>query len=306
MRSTRYCDIDFSSESERTSSTTRRAKRARLSAAWPAELAAPTMYTSSPSHARASLARRAVVHAAPGELREPGRVEQPVRHAGGDEHRAGLDLAAVAEADRPHRAARLEADDVAGEHHLGAEPARLGDGPVREVGARQALREAEVVLDRRALPGLAARRLAFDDDGLQPLRRAVHRGREPGRPAADDAEVVQRLLGAGAQAERVGELDGRRRRAACSPSGTSTSGRSAAPGLRELVQPLRLVVALEVEPAVRHVVAGEERLDLVAALRPAVADDAHAAELVDVRVAASRSAGRRAPGRGAPRAGPTA
>ena len=42
MRSTRYCDIDFSSASERTSSTTRRAKRAMFSAAWPAELAAPT------------------------------------------------------------------------------------------------------------------------------------------------------------------------------------------------------------------------------------------------------------------------
>ena len=43
MRSTRYRDIDFSSDSERTSITTRLAWRARLSAAWPAELAAPTM-----------------------------------------------------------------------------------------------------------------------------------------------------------------------------------------------------------------------------------------------------------------------
>ena len=56
MRSTRYCDIVASSEPDRTSSTTRRAKRAKFSTAWPAEFAAPTMYTSSFSQARASLA----------------------------------------------------------------------------------------------------------------------------------------------------------------------------------------------------------------------------------------------------------
>ena len=39
------------------------------------------------------------------------------------------------------------------------------------------------------------------------------------------------------------------------------------------MQPLGLLVVLEVEPAVVDVVPGEEGLDLVAPLRPAVADD---------------------------------
>ena len=47
---------DVVSVSPRTTSTTRLANRARLRAAWPAELAAPTTYTSSPSHWRASAA----------------------------------------------------------------------------------------------------------------------------------------------------------------------------------------------------------------------------------------------------------
>ena len=42
IRSTRYRDIVSASVAARTTSTTRRAKRDRWSAAWPAELAAPT------------------------------------------------------------------------------------------------------------------------------------------------------------------------------------------------------------------------------------------------------------------------
>ena len=43
IRATRYCDMVASSDPDRTRSTTRLAKRDRFSAAWPAELAAPTM-----------------------------------------------------------------------------------------------------------------------------------------------------------------------------------------------------------------------------------------------------------------------
>ena len=75
----------------------------------------------------------------------------------------------------------LEAHRVGHREHLGAEPARLGGRAAGQVGARQPRGEAEVVLDPRALPGLAARRLALDQHRLQPLRRAVHRRRQPGR-----------------------------------------------------------------------------------------------------------------------------
>ena len=55
MRSTRYWDIPSASAAPRTSIVTFRAYRAKLRAAWPAELAPPTMSTSFPRHAAASV-----------------------------------------------------------------------------------------------------------------------------------------------------------------------------------------------------------------------------------------------------------
>ena len=70
--------------------------------------------------------RRAVVDAAAGELVDARGLESPVGHPGRDDQRAGLDLARVLEEHGVHRAARLDADDVAGQHHLGAEARRPG------------------------------------------------------------------------------------------------------------------------------------------------------------------------------------
>ena len=193
--------------------------------------------------------------------------------------------AAAREQHRPDRPALLEPDDLAGQHQLGAEPRDLGERALGEVGAAQALGEAEVVLDRRALAGLSARGLALDDDRAEPLGSGVHPGREPGRAAADDADVVERLLGLDVRGRgrrrpraSVGDRSGSR-------SGTSTSGRSVARATGQLEQPPALLVALDVVPAVGDVVAGEERLQLVGAVRPAVAD--HLDVVGDLRVAAS-------------------
>ena len=109
--------------------------------------------------------------------------------------------------------------DVAREHHLGTEPPGLRHGAMGEVGAGEALREPEVVLDRRTLARLTARGLTLDHHGLQSLRRAVDRGGEPGRAGADDAQVVEGLLGAGAQAERGGEVEGGGRTQGLVPGG---------------------------------------------------------------------------------------
>ena len=82
----------------------------------------------------------------------------------------------------------------------------------------EAHREAQVVLDPRALAGLAAGGLALDQRRPQPLRGAVDRGRQAGRPAADDHEVVELELGPPAHPGPLGELGhgrppaGRRRR----------------------------------------------------------------------------------------------
>ena len=82
--------------------------------------------------------------------------------------------------------------DRARDEDLGAEPARLLQRAARELVARHARREAEVVLDPRRRARLAAGRLALDDDRAQALRRAVDGRGEAGGPGADDHRVVLR------------------------------------------------------------------------------------------------------------------
>ncbi len=93
------------------------------------------------------------------------------------------------------------AGDVARGEDLGAELDGLPAGPVGELGAGHAVGEAEVVLDPRRLAGLAAGRLPLDQQGAQPLRRAVDGGAETGRPATDDDEVVEVRGRCGRQAD---------------------------------------------------------------------------------------------------------
>jgi hypothetical protein len=150
-------------------------------------------------------------------------------------------------------------------------------------GAGQPLGETEVVLDRRALAGLTAGCLPLDDDSAEPLGGGVNRRGQPGRAAADNADVVQRLLGLGADAHGVGEVQrgGRPQVRAVrnEHQGQVVHGRAG-----QLDQAARLGVPVDLEPRVRDVVAVQERLDLVAADRPAVADDAQAAGAVRVGV----------------------
>ena len=142
----------------------------------------------------------------------------------------------------------------------------------------------------RALwPAWPPGRVALDHRRVQPFGRAVDRGRQTGRTGADDDQVVQGRLGAGAQPERVGDLARRPAPRSTVPSGSSTSGSSASVPPNSAEQPPRLGVALELEPLVGHVVAGEEHPRVVAALRPAVADDPDAVEAVGVARAPTAS-----------------
>ena len=103
-------------------------------------------------------ARRAVGDALAGEPVEPFDLELPPRDAAGEDDRAcPQDVAAV----EVHLARRgVDAGDRAGDEDLGAEPPRLLQRAARELVARHARGEAEVVLDPRGRAGLAARRLA--------------------------------------------------------------------------------------------------------------------------------------------------
>ena len=123
------------------------------------------------------------------------------------------------------------------------------------------------------MPAWPAGRLALHHDDAQALGGGVDGRGQAGRSGADDAEVVERLLGAGAQPEPLGELDGARR-----DQGLGVGHQHQRQVLRcrlgQLGEPLAFLVDLHVEPQVRHVVAGQERLDLIAALGPAVPDHA--------------------------------
>ena len=172
--------------------------------------------------------------------------------------------------DEPRRPALVDRGHLLHGQELGAEARRLRRRPAGEVGAGQAHREAEVVLDPRALAGLAAGRLALDQRRPQPFRRAVDRGRKPGRPAADDDEVVELELRPPPHAGPLGEVGHARAVQHAAVGEQDERQRRVAVGGRE--QPPGLVVALDVEPAVRHLVAGQEVAGVVRLARPAVAD----------------------------------
>ena len=106
IRETRYCDIVSSSRAARTSMhhpagelrEVQRRLAGRVRRADDVHVLAGAL---------ARLARgRAVVDAAHAERLEAGRLEPPVRHTGGDQHRARLDLALAAAAAPPSRTAR--------------------------------------------------------------------------------------------------------------------------------------------------------------------------------------------------------
>ena len=178
----------------------------------------------------------------------------------------------------PARALGAHGGRVLDRDELGAEAAGLVRRPLGELGALEAAGEAEVVLDPARLAGLAARGLALDEDRAQPLGRAVDGGGEPGGAAADDDEVVVREARLVGDAEALGELEQR----GPLEDRAVLEQRDRQPVVvdrRDPEQLARLAVALDVEPARRDPVAGEEVADVVRLLREAVADDAHPAGL---------------------------
>ncbi len=97
------------------------------------------------------------------------------------------------------------------------------------------------------------------------------------------AASSRRLFGAGAQAEGPGEDEGRR-----GPKnfalGHDHQREIVDCSMRKLLEPLGLVVPIDVEPAIGHVVAREERLQLVAPLRPAMPDHSNVSGVLRVRL----------------------
>ena len=141
-----------------------------------------------------------------------------------------------------------------------AELLRLHERPLREVGAGDAGREAEVVLDPRAGAGLPAGRDPVDAQRSQSLGCAVHCGGEPGRSAADDDEV-EAAIGQvpDGQAEVLGEHAwGRPAQHRSRHDHDRELGRGHA-GVAQ--QSVDRTVVVGVDPLVRDAGAGEELSD---------------------------------------------
>ena len=173
----------FSSVAPRQRMVTLRAWVEKKSAAWPAELPAPTMWTSWPCVCRRLAASRAVGDPLPGEAFEALDRELPPGDAAGEDDRARSDDIAAVEVDLARRG--VDALDRAGDEDLGAEPACLLQRAAGELVAGHAGREAEVVLDPRGGTGLTAGSLTFHDD-----RCAAPRTRR--RPPRPDQRVRRR------------------------------------------------------------------------------------------------------------------
>ena len=214
----------FASESPRTTSVTRARVVGEEHRRLPGRVAGADQVDVAPLGRARLAARRAVVHAlADAAGRSPSmarrrQVTPVARMMVARAHR----VAAVEDAPRasPDRCATT----AARHQDLRAQPARLLQRAAGELVARDAAGKAEVVLDARRGPRLAARRLALDDQRAQPLRRAVDRGGQAGRPAADDDRVVLVPRAARLQAEALGDVARLRPRISVVPSAQCSAG----------------------------------------------------------------------------------
>ena len=214
--------------------------------------------------------RRTVVHARAGHLRAAGGRQLPVGDPRREDDRLGGNRAAVAEPNGLGGAVHLKARHLARRQQLRAELDGLPPCPVGELSAGHAVGEAEVVLNAARLAGLAAGGVRLDEDGAQPLGRAVDRRAEPARAAAHYDEVVEvvrrdgrqlglpRYLGVRRCDERLAVGGDKHREVAAVRSGRGK-------------QPLPFG-AVGGEPAVRDLVARQEVPQLRGRRGPAVPD----------------------------------
>ena len=153
---------------------------------------------------------RAKEHAGPDQRLQPRHGQPAPRDAGRDDRRLRGDLTAVGQAHDARLAAFRQADGGLGEHHVRAEDPGLLARPAGELVPADPVREAGVIADHRAVPGLAAGDGLLQHDRLQPLGRGVDGRGEAGRPGTDDDQVTLVHVAARAAAGRLDDLRGRR------------------------------------------------------------------------------------------------
>src|SRR5580700_10204438 len=147
----------------------------------------------------------AEVDAGADEFLLAGDVETAVRRAGGHDHRVGGELLTGGQ----------RGDHVVvivlhgGDRHCGDElhsvSADLSHEPVGQLAAGDAVGESRIVVDPVADPGLAAEGAGVYDDRVDTFPGGVDGGRQPGRPAPDDDQVVGGPIGLEGEADTAGQ-----------------------------------------------------------------------------------------------------
>ena len=94
--------------------------------------------------------------------------------------------------------------------NFGSEDPGLLVGALRQLTAAHAAREAQIVANQRAVRGLSAEPGLINDEGAEPFRGAIDRGRQSSGPTADDHEVELHALGVDRRARGAGEVGVRR------------------------------------------------------------------------------------------------
>ena len=148
--------------------------------------------TSAPRSARPSTRRRGLRTAA--RLRHAG---PPVARAAGDHDGARAQprgrrrarARSAAASRRQSSAATCAGISISAPNFCACTKARPASAWPGDAG-----RKAEVVLDPRAGAGLAAEGAAVEHHDRQALRGGIDRGGEPGRPGADDGDVVELVV----------------------------------------------------------------------------------------------------------------
>jgi hypothetical protein len=196
------------------------------------------------------------------------------QRAGGHHDGAGEHVLAVIEV-HAHEALRpvgqLDGAVEARQHRV--EAARLQRRLARQVGSGDPDREAEVVLDASAGARLPAGRPGLRHERAQPLRAAVHGGRQPGRSRAQHDEIEALPVDVGAQSERAGDLG--RGRVAHHLGGVDEHRRLRARDVEPLEQRGALGVRVHVVPAHGQQVALEQVADLERPAGTAWSDETH-------------------------------
>jgi hypothetical protein len=155
----------------------------------------------------------AVIDAVPEQILDAVELEPPPFHPGRHDDDVGAHLVAARQlGDRYRIRLEVTAHHPVEDQELGAEALRLPPGAPGQLGAADAVDEAEEVLDHRRVTGLTTGHVGLSDGGPEAVRGAVHGGREAGRARADDEQVVVTSLGAGEDRPRLREpLHGRAR-----------------------------------------------------------------------------------------------